>query len=295
MADPIRFKPHVTAKRFEKLAYGTLNQSGLAQEWVGLDLSSDYEAQMQMAEHARQLLGVDVLVNTVHASLGPLFAGTIRLDALEFLCWRLAANTDLLTTDRAVPVWEGLRETAVVPVQVVRATFGYSLGKQPRLGSQLTFRIIDGPLCPVRFSRWFPKKFLFVIARDIGISSYRARASFSGNHNQLYGMRFVAQIGPSSFDRSAINIERHMVGQFEAYNRKLMRLRANPCPLEYSWPCHTCSIGEDKCPESLRACRPTTLQSIRCAVCGQDTWHDVGKCLRCAKRPTAVTSGGYDG
>ena len=288
----VRFKPHVTERRFKKLAYGSKTHDGLLSTWVGIDVRDDLDGQYRMADQARRLLGQDILIEVLRTTLGSVHTGVITSAALRFVCWRIAANTEQLLSDRPIVPWSGLRKQVVAPVQVVHTRFGWSSGDKKRPGAILSFRVIDGELCPVRFHRWFPSKFLYILAKDIGILSWKMDKPYQGRFAQLYGMRFVAQLAPSQYDRDAITIERHAAGQFESYNKHLLRRRAKDCPVGYQWECDRCTLGEDHCPDKKpvsRACRPVSLTVINCSLCGEGTWHDDGSCVRCWKRqPVSV-------
>lgn len=284
-----RFSPEATTRRAKRLLYGTKDARGLAAAWAGLDVSRDLAAQYQMAQQAIDLLGVPLLLRVVHASLAPLFSGPVAVPSLEFVAYRLAANLNWLATDRALPDVSSLRGRLYAPVQVVHTAYGWSRGREPRAGSSIQFRVIDGSHCPLRFTRWFSRRHLYVLARLFGFK-YRGVAVFSGQASQLYGMRLVVRLEAAKYDRSTLTFERAVLGQFGGHNRALMKLRAEPCPASYRHACHQCSLGEDACPSDTprRACRAVTLIAQECRRCNTSTLHDRGECVLCRRRPPAA-------
>ena len=94
-----------------------------------------------------------------------IFVLGIPIDAgrLIFCCWHVAANRELLKAGREVPPGCSLWGKLWAPVEIVHAKPGQSF--KGTAGYILTFRVIDGPLCPVHFERWFPNKFLWTIAK----------------------------------------------------------------------------------------------------------------------------------
>lgn len=284
-----RFSPDVTERRVRRLLYGSERTNGLATLWVGLDLSRDMEAQYQMAQQVIDLLGIDLLLRVVHASLAPLFSGVITLHGLEFIAYRLATNLGRLSTNRPLSDVVALRGGVLAPVQIVHTAYGWSRGHEPKAGSIIKLRVIDGSYCPLTFTRWFSQRHLYVLARLLGFT-YRSRAVFSGQASQLYGMRFVARIEMSKHERGVLTFERAVLGQFKSHNRQLMQQRAAPCPARYAHPCHQCSFGEDECPadDTRRACRAVTLRQMECRRCNTATLHDRGECVLCRRRPPAA-------
>jgi hypothetical protein len=288
-----RFNPRATTQRAKRLAFGTLRgPPGLVPTWSGIDLSNDYQGQLELAQQAIRLVGVDIALRVMHASAATLFAGELKSEEIEFFCHRVAANLNVLTADTPLTSWKGLLRPLVAPLQIVYAETGWSRAKEPKPGTTLTFRIIDGIACPLQFSRWFPQRFLWVLGREIGIVKWRSKNPFVGNRAQLHGMRFVATLLNSKYEPGTMTFDRYAPGQFRGHNHELMRLRGEVCPAGYGRHCYKCSIGEDKCPVAGRACRPRTLVLSSCALCGGQTYHDGSECIPCRKRPPSACSGG---
>lgn len=282
----IRFNPHTTERRALRMAYGSKTSTGLVSNWSGSYVGDDYVGQLRFAKQAVELLGVGSIA-TLHESGCELFSEEMTHKSILKFCRRVAANFELLVAGRPVLSWGGISDNVVAPLQIVHIKSGWSRGKKPVLGVSIKFRVIDGEACAVEFRRWFPIKFLFVFAKELGIGNYRTKHHYSGGPNELYGMRFVATLVNSEYERGAVTFERYAGGQFISYNRKLIALRGEPCPLGYSWECHACSYGEDECPAAKpisRACRPLTLCVQSCEMCGRDTQHDGEECMRCRKR-----------
>lgn len=289
----VRFNPRATTQRAKRLAFGTPNSlPGLIPTWSGIDVSNDYQGQLELVQQAIRLVGVNIALRVMHASAVALFAGELRSEEIEFFCYRVAANLDTLTADTPLTPWRGLARPLTAPLQIVHAKTGWSRADEPKLGTILTFQAIDGSACPIQFSRWFPQRFLWVLGREIGIAKFRAKDPFVGDRVQLHGMRFVATLLNSKYEANTLTFDRYAVGQFRGHNHALMRLRGESCPAGYGWHCYKCSIGEDKCPVAGRACRPRTLVLSSCAICNARTYHDGTECVSCRKRSPSVRSGG---
>jgi len=287
----VRFNTHTTERRATRMAFGSKTTMGLVSDWSGIYIGDDYVSQLRFAKQAFELLGAGSIA-TLHESGCELFSKEMTLQSIFKFCRRISANIDLLSAGRPVLSWCGINDSLTAPLQVIHIQSGWSRGKKPVLGVSIKFRVIDGEACAEEFRRWFPTKFLFVFAKELGIGNYRAKQHYSGGPNELYGMRFVATLVNSTYESGAITFERYAGGQFVSYNRKLITTRGEPCPLGYSWACHMCSYGEDDCPVTKpisRACRPLTLHVQSCDACGKDTQYDGEECMRCRKRrPNAV-------
>lgn len=288
------FRPHVTERRAKRLAFAGPGESGLVNSWVTVDLSKDIAQQFELAEQAARSLGGDLDLRVIHSSMAALHGGELDQKEIEFVCWRLAANYEHLKAGIALTPMRGVFQAVIAPLQIVHAKVGWSRGAHPRVGTTLTFKVIDGEYCPFQFLRWFPNNFLWVLARELGIGNYRARRRYAGHRTQLVGMRFVATLTNSKYETNAITFDRVKLGQFGGYNRNLMELRVKLCPVGCGWSCHNCTLGADAtdladaCPEPKRACRPQTLKLVSCAVCGKETYHDGRECADCRRRPPSV-------
>ena len=288
-----RFQPHHTARIADRLLNGrrTGSELGLLACWVGKDLSFDLSAQSEFIAHVRRLLGFPVQEEVLRNSCAGVFGTTIDPARLMFWCWRIAANRDRLKAGRDVPGWHGLLCDQYAPVQIVHAKPGRSF--KDYLGVILTFRVIDGFACPVEFERWFPQRFLWILARELGLNTWRDRpGKFLGIGEQLVGMRLTVLLTPrdsrSREPSTDITFDRYQGNQFRTHNRQLARERTKPCPAGYHRLCHKCPLGLDQCPTNrpdsiARACRPVTLELLGCVRCRKDTWHDAGKCIECRR------------
>jgi len=224
-------------------------------------------------------------------SSASLFGGELSCKEIEAFCYRMAANIDILQANVPVHTWRGLEYQLIAPLQVVRVRGGWSKGKKQIYGIILTFQVIDGFACPLKFDRWFPLKFLYVFARELGIGNHRAKQHYAGFPDMLYGMRFIATLMESKYDEKVLTFERYASGQFTGYNKALMKLRAEPCPKKYAWACHSCSLGGDDCPTKDRACRGLTLVTKFCRICNDDVIHDGDECVKCRKRKSSNSIG----
>lgn len=287
MAAP-RFNPRATRQMAMRLIKGTKQINGLI-AWAGIDLSSDFKGQVEMANQAIRLIGFEIALRVMQPSMAELFVGDMSIQSIEFVCWRIAANLNNLTADQVLMPWRGMtKEFVFSPVEIVYAKPGWSRGKELRAGTTFTFRVIDGELCPLCFHRWFPPKFLWLLAKELHIHRPLSRHEFDAHRNHVFGMRFVARIVASKFEPGTITFDRFQVGQFKSHNQKLMALRREPCPLEYDWPCYKCTVGANECPEPERACRPRTLLKKFCRLCNEYTYHDEEDCTKCRMRKPTV-------
>jgi len=289
------FSPQHTERIAKRLLYGRPKKSepGLLEQWVGKDLVLQLDAQAEFIRHVRQLLGFSIPEESLKSSCSCVFVrSTITHELLTFWAWHLAANRDGLRRGCSLSSWNGIVGKLWAPVEIIHAKRGRS--PRDRCGVILTFRIIDGPACPVTFERWFPDRFLWIMAKELGLSWRRQKRSrFTGNPPEYVGMRLSVNLKPRCrTDGNPTNnfaFERYRGGQFMAFNQRLMRERAKPCPAGYTWECVQCSLGRDYCPankpQSLsRACRPVSLWFLPCATCGKDTLHDRGECVICRKK-----------
>ena len=298
---PAKFTPHLTARVANRLLFGRDDvDSGLLARWSGRDVGLNPAAHEEFMRQVRRLLGFRVCEEALRNTC--IFVLGIPIDAgrLIFWCWHVAANRELLKAGREVPPGCSLWGKLWAPVEIVHAKPGQSF--KGTAGYILTFRVIDGPLCPVHFERWFPNKFLWIIAKMLGLNTWRDRpGKFKGDSLQLVGMRLAVNLIPRDAHTreptDSITFERVKGEAFHDCNRRLVRERQRPCPAGHYWACHNCSLGRDTCPAGQRgslprACRPVTLEQRGCLQCKADTWHDAGTCMKCrrANPPIPETS-----
>lgn len=295
----VKFSVRETETRVRRLTVGTPSRTAvfLYEKWVTEDLSRNFSGQIEFAGDVVKLLGEPLDVDVVRQSCMSVFTGTIILDDLIDLCWRIAGNVDLLRANHVLPARAWVYQPLLAPLQIFHAQCGWSRARVPRKGTLLTFRVLCGEACPLKFSRWFSDRFLFRLAKEFGIGNYRAKHKFSGNRLELVGMRFVVTLIKSKYDLSAITFERYAVGQFTSYNKRLLKLRHTPCPLGHKWECHECSLaaGPDACPvitPLARSCRPVTLELQLCNKCKDNTFWDGNECIKCRESPLVPISFG---
>ena len=276
----LRFAPSATMKVAKKLMYGSshCDIDGLVPEWAGTDFTDD-ENKKQFLSHLSKFFP-DISIEVLHESCSSLFAmRSTKREALEVVCWRLASHRDSLISGRAVPVWSGLVGQVAAPLQVVHTKNEHRTFKAGvKNGAVLQFMVIDGPACPTKLSCWYPNKFLYVLARELGLSSRNPKMRYGGHAAELYGMRFVGVL--TTDIKRVTTLTRYAVGQFAAHNKQLLKSRAEPCPIAYTWPCWACSLGESACPACpSRACRKDTMTKQFCETCKAETWHGPNGCV----------------
>ena len=291
---PSGFSPHFTARIADRLLFGRDGDvdPGLLARWSGRDVGLDLAAREEFMRQVRRLLGFHVRDEALRNTCGPLLGVPIEPGRLIFWCWHVAANREVLKAGREVPCKCLLWGKLWAPVEIVHAKPGQSI--KGVFGIILTFRVIDGPMCSVHFERWFPRKFLWILARELGLTTWRDRPGrFTGEPAQLVGMRLTVNLMPrdphATEPSDRIMFERFKGEAFRNYNRRLVRERQKPCPAGYRWACHKCTLGRDFCPAGesgslARACRPVSLVQRGCLQCRQDTWHDAGTCMECRRR-----------
>jgi hypothetical protein len=287
------YKPHITDRIARRLLFGrdAGSEPSLLATWSGRDLTFDLRAQDELVQHVRRLLGFSVPGEALRHACCPLLSSQIDRGKLAFWCWHMAANREALMAGREFLSMSTVWGARWAPVEIVHVKPGRSF--RDRAGFILTFRVVDGPLCPLHFEHWFPLRFLWVLARELGLSTWRSvRSSYAGKPLQLVGMRLTVQLksrDPHEREPTeSITFERYRGEPFRAYNRRLACARQKPCPLGSPGPCHICSAGPDGCPagrsgSQRRACRPVSLQRLGCLQCRKDTWHDAGTCMNCRR------------
>lgn len=280
------FRPDLVKKQAQRMLLGTSEAPGLGTTWSGACLDNNLAMQMDFAVQAADSLSAPVPLHVLANSLDGL-SGILTFEAIELWCWRIAANLDHLLAER--PLIPGImpREQVEAPLEVIYTALSWSTGKRPQYGALMTCRVIAGPCCPLRVTQWMPFKFLYVLAREVGLHS--RRYEFSGSPAEFFGMRFLGMLVPKN-DRVRWTTLR--VGQFLQANQKLRREREKPCPANCDWACHDCGTGVDLCPSEItRACRLVTMVDKPCVRCDKVTLHDEGGCTKCNRRaPSKVPS-----
>lgn len=257
-----RFYPHLVEKKARKILKGNGKARGILC-WKDLSLKDDKRLKTEFLYNLCLLLG-RVSKPALIQTLLPILTTDKKLseDFLKFLAERLAANVDFLMVGEAFPIdpTEQIGKLGTLcPVEIIDIAEGYSFSSPPKVGIVLKLKIIDGKFCPLTFRRWVSKKFLYVLAKELGLKG--RKTSYSGHPRELVGMRFVVLVKRSE-KTGLITFERFFVGQFKNHNIKLYKLRKTPCPKNIRAPCHICPIGKDKCPVPERACRPITKEKF---------------------------------
>lgn len=253
-----RFYPHLVEKKAHLILRGNNKARGILC-WKGLSLKDDERLKAEFFYNLWILLG-KVSKQALVQTLLPIFTSDEKLseETLKFLAERLAANRDFLIIGEPFPLKPIVGgHGTLCPVEIIDVSKGYSLSSPPKPGIVLKLKIIDGKFCPLTFKRWVSKKFLYILAKELGLKG--RKTSYSGNPRELVGMRFVALVKRSEKTHT-VTFERFFVGQFKQHNVKLYKLRKTPCPKGIKVSCHSCFIGKDKCPVPKRACRPLTIK-----------------------------------
>lgn len=289
-----RFRPAATEKRAKYLLYGDpgdLGDMGLLVRWTSSNLSQHPEEIPAFLQHVSRLLGNKVPLELIRTSAVELMCGKITRELLIWWCWRMAAHYHTLLTLKPLSPENELVRPIVAPLQIISVKTGWSRGKHAKPGVRMMFQVIDGELCPLCFERWFSTRFLWIFARELGVGS-RRKYKYTGNKLELHGMRLLATLVPSKFDK-VVTFEHFGGFQFKSYNRDLIKARQEPCPLGFKWACHKCPRGVEaetkdaKCPDAKRACRPFTLSAKFCKLCETTTAHDNDDCIPCrVRKPT---------
>jgi len=286
-----RFDVATVTRVANRLLHGTdSGVFGLLHKWDNEDLRNDVKRQIELANDFLDLLTVRPSLPVMLSSISSLFTEPINQKLFEFVCWRIAANLDNFRLNEVIPPWQGLVKPILAPLQIVHVKVGWSRHKEPKLGFIVTFKVIAGEACPVVFEKWFSSKFLFVMAKDIGILQPSSKYKYTAP-NDLYGMRLLAVLVKSKTDAKAVDIDRFAIGQFKNRNQTLIRLRYDPCPKGFKFPCNKCPLGENDCPVKTpisRACRLVSLTVRSCKVCDKQTPHDGGFCVACRRRHPCI-------
>ncbi len=267
------------------------------QDYINYDLTRDRDGQMLMTGKLARILGVCPVQtfpyggNAADAfkagsylplwnSLEPLFKSPSS-DLVEWMSHRLAGNRNTVrhTPVTLNPTFDAAQWNAL---EVVDTQPSRSRGKTRRMGVEMTFRVVDGPATPIKFSRWMPSRFLFVLARDIGFNQRHRHLVYS-RPECIYRMRMAAELNRGKFDWQKVDFNRYDGDQFIENNRVILRERNKPCPDRLRNLCCDCLIGEDQCPARgvVRACRPVTLTKRTCSECGTVRLFERNTCVTC--------------
>jgi hypothetical protein len=155
---------------------------------------------------------------------------------------------------------------------------------------EVRFLVLDGKwgglIVPQRLAyNWLR----YDLAVRLGWPRFGKRA----NKNELVLCGLVGEVVVPAVGRPGI-------GQFEVpgaavkHNKWMRHRRTQPCPREYTWPCHECTVGHDagagEVKECERATHPRTLVLRPCKVGGaHEGWFDPDdagdRCIGCRMRP----------
>jgi len=116
------------------------------------------------------------------------------------------------------------------------------LDDKPRVWLQ--FRILRGRTAGIAFRNSLPRKFLWVLSREL---SWTRRRPWNGDPGEFCQMWCGGVLLPDKYDWA--RLDRIAVdGEMREHNDRLRRRRQRPCLRGYKWECSDCPIGYTDCP-----------------------------------------------
>ena len=217
------------------------------------------------------------------------------------VAWRIAGNSHTLRNRIPVLAWQRQARPEWVPVQFT--DMRYHVTRAGKAGYVFEITVLGGTPAGLGISKFFSKAFCFVLARDLGFTSYKGGNPLA-DPRELGQLRAWALVTPDSCaaSRSDLGLDFEKLecsGSLLLHNKTLIRVR-NPenregrsaefvCPYGYKHSCFRCYVGttakndEEHCPI---ATHPTTYRIGVCEKCeNQDfldpAWAFGPRCFRC--------------
>jgi hypothetical protein len=198
------------------------------------------------------------------------------------LAWLLASGRETLKAGQCPALGfksvEG--EWAAMRVEHVQYTTPSRLG---RLRLSVHFRSFGGAFGGLPFRTPMAYDYVTkVFAKDLGLPRYQR-----AHYREIVDLWLVGYLVVDEKLRPRLEYV-HMTSTALAHNRTVRMRRREPCPREYRWPCHDCTVGylyPDACP---RATHPWTYTKKRCDKCETEGWFDPTHpgpfCVKCRER-----------
>lgn len=229
-----------------------------------------------------------------HPAYDPVFesvrylAGRLLTDSeIEQLAWLLAGNLPSLKAGNPVHAWTCQTAEEWVPLQVLRVLD--TRDQYQRYCHEVRLRVLAGtPAGRSVTVRWSTRNVQYV-AGQIGFSAPFREYPYS-TAAEIVGLRLYGKLEPARSKTDPGFHEIRCPASMQKRNRdavlKLrMRIDCN-CPQNFTFPCHTCPFGSDRCPAGTH---PVTYQVGTCPVCnGDDSLFDPDTnntaCVKCTTK-----------
>ncbi len=262
------------------------------------DAISERLAPVDFVESARYLVG-----------------SKLTLEALDLLCWRVAANEDVLRRGAPVLPWRQQAYKEWVPVQITGVRWRLSGRFGTERGADVEFRILAGTPCGMTMRQWWSMRKFYHMARFKDEEKLSFRFSrpprdtsdilpphLFQHPRQFVTLRCMALIDPEL--SSAEGPDFHTIAFTPAladWNALQQRFRARlsakyECPMGYlrEVKCYQCPVGLDTC---RAATHDATYVEKTCPQCAQvmyfnpdDKIHAI--CVDCVERQTLTPDPG---
>ncbi len=227
-----------------------------------------------------QQLPDGILRNTVLESVRDLLKKELRPEDLITVCWRLAANIDLLQHQVTVGPWRMQTSQEWVAAEIIDTRVIKKLGK---FHHEVSFKILSGtPTSEIIMQTWSSKKTHYLAKyrdeKENGFGFGKRRINKRGEEKgrllfmdikQFFGLRCLLLIDPKESKDTPIALEVGHSSATTAYNKGLLKQRdrlQTPCVkgLRGDPECFNCPYGKDKCGY---ATHKTSYQIQLCGRC----------------------------
>lgn len=199
------------------------------------------------------------------------FSGVaLETPIMQALVWRLAAGKGWMEHGRLLAMSFGQLSEWFDPwtplwIEAIWHS-GVSSENRPLLAAR--FRVLRGPFGGLAFTQHMAHKYVVrKLARELGFT-LRRRAHFG----ELVKCVLVGHLDLSSPRVRMDEVGEHL--QARIHNGMLRRSRAKPCPRDFQWLCHECSLGYEGANSCPRATHPATWVQKSCPACNKESWFD---------------------
>lgn len=244
------------------------------------------------AEVLQEKLPGELTWDVIYQSIQHLAGQELTPYILDATVWRLVGNLPTLAKFQPVYPWTAQEFDEWVPFQVLSVEKDVTAKGQP--AGRFRLQALAGTCCPMILTKFWTLRFCHVLARRMGFTKARLAYPFRSMF-EFVNMRFHGAVTVELSGNAPAFEEVHVAPAMEAWNRKILQVRArtNPkvfaCPYGYdiSLPCHLCHVGLDHCPAAVH---DLTYLQMECEQCGEtDAWFDPAhpewkECVDCHHR-----------
>ena len=247
-------------------------------DMLTLDLLQDWCQQLS------QLLGASSAV--VFQSCRTMLDKTLTYEALRQVAWRLAANQQRLLTGETVPPWQRQIRAEWVTLQFMEgSTKTHGSNDRKQFGWDWKLVMLTGAPAGQQQTYWLSTKQCASIGQIVGFTRSYGKRPWQ-HTTQLSGLRVACWVtAPVRQDQNLKLQSFDCPASLRKHNLDLLNFRfrlSDPCPNNWTHPCHQCHIGYDKCSAATHA---VTYVQRNCVLCEtHKAWFDPNKpdkCLAC--------------